>query len=126
MKKSLVSLLSGLCLTLVSINAFAGLKLIDIGLIIFQEVEKDKDPPSKGYRAPEVSVICTIDFENHRIATSLPYEITTYELWDEYGEIPIVSYASDSDLVEYMEYTSGIFQLRLITSEQTYLGYLDL
>ena len=69
---------------------------------------------------------CTIDFENHRIETSIPYDIIAYELWDEDGVDTIVSYPSDYDIVEFMSTVSGAFQLRLITVERTYVGYLDL
>ena len=75
---------------------------------------------------PAAPVICTIDFDSHRIATSIAYEITAYELWDEDGVSPIVSYPSDYDIVEYMSRLAGVFQLRIVTSDRTYAGYLEL
>lgn len=125
MKKLFVSLLSGICLTIVSTGALAAMEPINIGLSPSDEV-KDPEHPSKGQRLPAAPVICTIDFENHRIVTSIPYEITAYELWDEEGNASIASYPTDYDLVEYMSGLSGVFQLRLVTSEYAYIGYLDL
>ena len=127
MKKLLVSLLSGLCLAIVSINAVAISNQIDIRLLVFHYIEEEEEePPSKGYRTPAAPVICTIDFENHSIKTSISYNITVYELWDEDGDSPIVSYASDYELVEYMAKASGVFQFRIVTTERIYVGYIDL
>ncbi len=95
--------------------------------ITLQDERPDKGiQPDKGHRIPSAPVICTIDFENHRIETSIPYEIIAYELWDEDGIDTIVSYPSDYDIVEFMSTVSGAFQLRLITVEHTYIGYLEL
>ena len=80
----------------------------------------------KGHRMPSAPFICTIDFENPRIETSIPYRITAYELWDEDCDYPIVSYANDYKLVDYMANASGVFQLRIVTTERTYIGYIDL
>ena len=90
-----------------------------------EEPDRSVDP-SKGRRIPAAPVICTIDFKNHRIATSIPYAITAYELWDEEGESLIVSYTNDYDMVQYMANTTGVFRLRLTTDGRTYLGYLEL
>lgn len=119
-------MLSGICLTIISTGALAATEPINIGLTIVQEVDKGKEFPSKGQRLPAASVICTIDFENHRIVTSIPYAITAYELWDEERDASIVSYPTDYELVEYISCLSGVFQLRLVTSEGVYIGYLDL
>ena len=113
-------------MVLASIPMYAGSNPIRIGLSDMQQVEEEDERPSKGYRVPAAPVICTIDFESHRIATSIPYEIIAYELWDEDGTAQIVSFASDYDLVEYMSCMSGAFQLRLVSSERTYVGYIDL
>lgn len=88
--------------------------------------EEDVDPPLRGHRIPSPATTCTIDFENDRIETSIPYEIIAYELWDEDGVDTIVSYTSDYDIVEFMSTVSGVFQFRLITVERTYVGYLEL
>lgn len=88
--------------------------------------DEGKDMPSKGKRIPSAPITCMIDFENHRIETSIPYNITAYELWDDDGIDTIVSYTSDYDIVEFMTTVSGVFQLRLITVERNYVGYLEL
>ena len=126
MKTLIKHLLSGLCLTLVSISAFARSETISLGKIDNGYGEEDMDPPNRGHRIPSPATTCTIDFDNHRIETSIPYEITAYELWDEDGIDTIVSYPSDYDIVELMSTVSGAFQLRLITVEYTYIGYLEL
>lgn len=112
---------------MVSINAYAKSEQINIGITVLQNEDEGKeDFPSKGWRTPAIPITCTIDFENHRIATSFSYEITAYELWDMDGIAPIVSYSNDYDLVECMSDISGEFQFRIVTLECTYVGYLDL
>lgn len=114
----------GLFLTMVSTSAFA-----DLTTIMYPSMsdhEENPELPSKGFRMPVAPVTCTIDIENYRIVTSIPYAITTYELWDEEGNSQIVSYAYDYDFIQHITDTSGEFQLRLVTDEHTYIGYLEL
>ncbi len=124
MKNLYKNLLSGLCLILVSIPSFAKSEQIAIGLFIDSTFEDER--PSKGNRAPSVSVIGTIDFENHRIELSSSEFILAYELWDEDGTYVIGSNASDSEFVDFISGLSGVYQLRLIGVEHVYVGYLDL
>ena len=110
-----------------SLWQFQTLASSDSTQITLQPEGPDKgDEHEKGYRMPSAPFICTIDFENHRIETSIPYNITIYELWDEDGVSPIVSYANDYELVDYMANASGVFQLRVITAKRIYVGYIDL
>ncbi|MDE6521869.1 MAG: hypothetical protein K2L17_03540 [Muribaculaceae bacterium] len=124
MKNLYKNLLSGLCLILVSIPCFAKSEQIAIGLFIDSTLEDER--PSKGNRAPAVSVICTIDFENHRIELSSSEFITAYELWDEDGTYVIRSNALDSEFADFISGLSGVYQLRLIGVEHAYIGYIDL
>lgn len=124
MKNLYKYLLSGLCLILISIPSFAKSEQIAIGLFIDSTIVDDA--PSKGNRAPAVSVIGTIDFENHRLELSSSEFITAYELWDEDGTYVIGSYGSDSEFVDFMSGLSGVYQLRLIGVEHVYVGYLEL
>lgn len=95
--------------------------------ITLQDERPDKGgEPSKGKRLPSATFICTIDFDNRSIVTTIPYNIIAYELWDENGYSTIVSYANDYELVEYMANVSGVFQLRIVTAERTCVGYIDL
>lgn len=106
---------------------FQTLAASDSTQITLQPEDPDKgDEHEKGYRMPSAPFICTIDYDNHRIETSIPYEITAYELCDEDVYSPTISYASDYELVEYMANASGVFQLRVVTAERTYVGYIDL
>lgn len=118
-------LLSAFCLTLATIPALAESQSITLSSHCTGDPEWNENNPY-GPRMPAAPVICTIDFDSHRIATSIAYEITAYELWDEDGVSPIVSYPSDYDIVEYMSRLAGVFQLRIVTSDRTYAGYLEL
>lgn len=123
MKKLTIMLMVIIC----SLWQFQTLAVSDSTQIPLQPEGPDKnDLPEKGYRMPSAPFICTIDFENHRIETSLPYNIIAYELWDEDGDSPIVSYANDYEMVECMANDSGVFQFRIVTDERTYVGNIDL
>lgn len=110
---------------MVSASAFADLTTI-IMYPSMSEQGENPDHPSKGFRIPATPASCRIDIENHLIATSVPYAITAYELWDEEGDSKIVSYACDYEFIQHITDTSGEFQLRLVTDELTYIGYLEL
>ena len=124
MKNFINHLLSALCLIFVSLPIFAesGSLTIDVTTID----ENREEHPEKGPRTPSAPTVCTIDFDNHRIETSIPYAVTAYELWEDEGIAIIVSYPSDYDMVEYMSGQTGVYQLRIVTSDGTYAGYLEL
>ena len=115
--------LSGICLSIASVSAVAESETIIISMNDGREI---KDLPSKGARKPPVSIICTIDFEKHSIATSIQFDITGYELWDEDGVYPIASYDTDSEFVDFLSEQSGVYQLRLVGEEHAYIGYIEL
>ena len=52
--------------------------------------------------------------------------IISYELWDETGENIVAAYPDDYDMVVYMSSLTGCYQLRLVTAESTYIGYIEL
>ena len=52
--------------------------------------------------------------------------VISYELRDEEGETMIVGFSSDSDLVEFMTSLQGVYQIRLVTDEYLYIGYIEL
>ena len=118
-------LLSAFCLTLATIPALAESQSITLSSHCTGDPEWNENNPY-GPRMPAAPVICTIDFDSHRIATSIVYEITAYELWDEDGNVPLVSYTDDYEFVDYLSGVSGEFQLRIITSACVYAGHIDL
>lgn len=117
--------MSAFCLTLATIPALAESQSITLSSHCTGDPEWNENNPY-GPRMPAAPVICTIDFDSHRIATSIVYEITAYELWDEDGNVPLVSYTDDYEFVDYLSGVSGEFQLRIITSACVYAGHIDL
>ncbi len=77
-------------------------------------------------RIPTTPILCTIDFENHRIELSTTDFITTYELWDEDGMFLLASYTTDSEFVGNLSNLTGAYQLRLVGEDHIYMGYLEL
>ena len=110
-----------------SLWQFQTLAASDSTQITLQPEGPDKgDKPDKGHRIPSAPIICMIDFEHNRILTSIPFEITDYELWEEVGDASIISYPSDCELVEYMAGITGVYMLRIVTSERAYVVYIEL
>lgn len=124
MKKIVIIFLLGICLTIISLPVEADSESITISLGTEDPDRTDPDP--KGLRTPVAPNICTIDYGNHCITSTIPYEIIAYELWDEEGHAPLVSYKSDYEFVEFISGLSGNYQLRLVTNQRVYVGYLDL
>ena len=122
MKNFINHLLSALCLIFISLPIFAEDHSSSMQIFISEQ----PDEHNKGTRTPAAPTVCTIDFDNHRIETSIPYAVTAYELWEDEGIAIIVSYPSDYDMVEYMSGQTGVYQLRIVTSDGTYAGYLEL
>ena len=123
--KKIVSTLFAIMMSLWQFQNIAASQTIDVTLNVEEPPDKGGEP-QKGQRMPAVPDMCTIDFDNHRIYTSIPCEITAYELCDEDGMETIVTYISDYELVEYMSEVTGVFQLRLVVSERVYVGYIEL
>jgi len=80
----------------------------------------------KGWRAPSKPATCTIDFTTLSITSNRVSSVLSYELWDEEGETSIAAYPSDSELVQFMTGLDGVYQLRLVTDEYIYIGYIEL
>ena len=82
--------------------------------------------PDRGHRTSPTYETCVIDFTNLAIATERIPMIISYELWDETGENIVAAYPDDYDMVVYMSSLSGCYQLRLVTEDSTYIGYIEL
>ncbi len=84
------------------------------------------EKPAKGKRTPGKTETCIIDFNNATIHITITSDITCYELWDEEGESMLASYSTDSEMVLFMTQQTGIFQLRVVTTDSIYIGYIEL
>lgn len=129
MIKLVVTIIASTCLLFANIanaaNTAAGIATVTV-MLAQQEIQPSKKTqPSKGHRMPSYTM-CTVDFTTENIESNTQYAVTTYELWDEEGEVMLASYTSDNELVEYMSGISGPYQLRLVTEEYLYIGYIEL
>lgn len=86
----------------------------------------DDDNSGKGKRSAPAPVFCVVNFTESTIETSIPTDITLYEIRDEEGETIITSYTDDSDMTNYLSCITGTYQLRLVTDTYTYIGYITL
>ena len=94
--------------------------------VALKELEDYSELPDKGNRTSPTYGTCVIDFSNFAIATERIPMIISYELWDGTGEEIVVSYPNDYDMVTFMSSLSGCYQLRLVTEDSTYIGYIEL
>ena len=94
--------------------------------VALKELEDYTELPNKGNRTSPTYETCVIDFSNFAIATERIPMIISYELWDGTGEEIVVSYPNDYDMVTFMSSLSGCYQLRLVTEDSTYIGYIEL
>ena len=75
---------------------------------------------------PAAPIACTIDFTTLSITSNRVSSVLSYELWDDTREEILASYSNDYDMVVYMSTLTGYYQLRLVTEECTYTGYIGL
>ena len=94
--------------------------------VALKELEDYSELPDKGNRTSPTYGTCVIDFSNFAIATERIPMIISYELWDGTGEEIVVSYPNDYNMVTFMSSLSGCYQLRLVTEDSTYIGYIEL
>lgn len=81
--------------------------------------------PSRGARKPSVHVICVINVENNEVTCEFDSEIESYEIWDEDGEIQYCSFGESNEFIEFLSSSHGCFQLRFITDEYVYIGFIE-
>ena len=113
------------CCLLLTTSAAAAEPVTTIKLTKQDQEPIKKDRPSKGNRMPGYTT-CLIDLLNRCIICSMEETVLHYELWDENGETLLVSYPTDGEMTGYMADISGAYQLRLVTEEYLYIGYVDL
>ena len=97
--------------------------------VIVSLSEEEDDIPEEnpfGWRIPAPPTTCLVDFANLSITSDRLPIVLSYELWDEAGDIMLISYSNDYDMVTFMTSLTGGYQLRLVTEENTYIGYIEL
>lgn len=126
MKKILILILA-LVVAGLTENAFSSVEN-NVQVTLTTQVNNNNHirPPEKGNRKPSSPLISIVDFASGHIEVSTPTPIISYELWDEEGETSIAAYPSDSELVQFMTGLDGVYQLRLVTDEYIYIGYIEL
>lgn len=80
----------------------------------------------KGLRMPSAPIALTIEFSTLSIKWNRAPSVQYYELWDEIGDHMIASYTNDHEMVTFMSSQTGGYQLKLVTEESTYIGYIEL
>lgn len=89
--------------------------------------DKDEDDKSsKNKKIPSAPVHCVVDFENRCITGSFSSELISYEVWNEDGDLCLATFTNDSDLVDYLYYNDGTYQLRFYSTSYVYTGYISL
>ena len=85
--------------------------------------EWDIDP--EGHRLPSRPIECTISQDSGVTIYDCPDEIVSYEIWDADGNTCLSLCTDESDFLNDLFSLTGDFQIRLKTSDYTYIGYLS-
>lgn len=124
--KKLYQILLVICLLLITpITSWAD--EITVTVTPTQDSENNEiDLPSKGHRMPSSPVICNINPETSNITFSKDIsDVSSYELWDETGATCISSFNDAASCCEYLFSIPGEFQIRFVTEDAVYIGYLS-
>lgn len=122
-KKKLAAF-AGACLLFANTALAAGSSL-SVPLSMQNNESNDRILPDKWHRMPAY-ISCTIDFAAGTIESGIESPILSYELWDEDGVDMLISFGSPQEFTHYMSTLTGSYQLRLVTEEYLYIGYLEL
>lgn len=77
-----------------------------------------------GRRTPSIPIFCTVS-EVEGITVDIDEaDILAYEIWDAEGSACVASYVEGSDAATHLLATPGEYQLRIVTSEYSYIGYI--
>ena len=77
-----------------------------------------------GRRTPPIPIPCTVsEAEGITVAIS-EADIIAYEIWDAEGAACVASYVEGTDAATHLLSTPGEYQLRIVTSEYSYIGYI--
>lgn len=83
-----------------------------------------KGPDKGGHRTPPMPVPCTVNEAEGITAAIDEADIIAYEIWDAEGAACVASYVEDTDAATHLLSTPGEYQLRIVTSEYSYIGYI--
>lgn len=79
---------------------------------------------TKGRRSPQMPIPCIVS-EAEGITVAIDEaDILAYEIWDAEGSACVASYVEGSDAATHLLSTPGEYQLRIITNEYSYIGYI--
>lgn len=97
-------------------------------LVLFRSYEEQPDhsdrPKTNTHRTPSRPIVCTIS-ETEGIVTDVVIEgILAYELWDADGETCVAEFADSGLAAAYIYAVPGEYQLRIVTSDYSYIGYI--
>lgn len=77
-----------------------------------------------GRRTPPMPIPCTVS-EAEGITVAIgEADILAYEIWDAEGAACEASYVEGTDAAVHLLSTPGEYQLRIVTSEYSYIGYI--
>lgn len=106
-----------------TVTAAPGIIIVDMNQHSNEQVEKPIT--EKGKRCPSVKYYFSINLEDYAVETDIPDTIILYEIMDEDGSTLLASSLS-SEVAMYLSSVDGVFQLRLVTADNTYIGYIEL
>lgn len=90
-----------------------------------EKLKKGDQTSRNGNRIPSCPIICTIS-ETDGIQIDLCNDdIYAYEVWNETAETCFASYNDETDFVQYIFSIPGTYQIKLITEEYVYTGYIS-
>lgn len=78
-----------------------------------------------GRRTPPMPIPCTVSETEGITADIDEADIIAYEIWDAEGTGCEASYGENSDAATYLLSIPGEYQLRIVTSEYSYIGYIS-
>lgn len=85
------------------------------------------EDPEVGRRTVARRIVCTISEDGVEIDSPVADDVVlSYELWDEAGNICLVTYADEHEFVEALAMFRGTYQLRFLTTEYALVGYISL
>lgn len=83
-----------------------------------------KGPNKGGHRTPPMPIPCTVSEAEGITAAIDEADIIAYEIWDAEGAACVASYVEGADAATHLLSTPGEYQLRIVTSEYSYIGYI--
>ena len=84
-----------------------------------------KGPNKGGHRTPPMPIPCTVSEAEGITAAINEADILAYEIWDAEGGACVASYVEGADAATHLLSTPGEYQLRIVTSEYSYIGYVS-